>query len=50
MARSAWDEPSLTELGRTMSDISICGLGQAAANPLNSVLRHFQGGLDWQKA
>ena len=42
MARGAWDEPLLTELGRTMSDASICGLGQAAANPLSSVLRHFR--------
>ena len=42
MARGAWDEPLLVELGRTMSDASICGLGQAAANPLNSVLRHFR--------
>ena len=42
MDRGTWDEPLLVELGRTMSDASICGLGQAAANPLNSVLRYFR--------
>ena len=42
MERGAWDEPLLVELGGVMSDASICGLGQAAANPLTSVLRHFR--------
>ena len=42
MENGTWDEPLLVELGQTMSDASICGLGQAAANPLNSVLRYFR--------
>ena len=42
MERATWDEPLLVELGRTMSDAPICGFGQAAANPLHSVLRHFR--------
>ena len=42
MERDTWDEPLLVELGGAMSDASICGLGQAAANPLNSVLRYFR--------
>ena len=42
MERDTWDEPLLVELGRTMGDASICGLGQAAANPLNSVMRYFR--------
>ena len=42
MERGVWDEPLLVELGCAMSDASICGLGQAAANPLRSVLRHFR--------
>ena len=42
MERGTWDEPLLVELGQTMSDASICGLGQAAANPLNSVMRYFR--------
>ena len=41
MERPRWDAPLLEELSRTMADASICGLGQAAANPLLSVLRYF---------
>ena len=41
MAAPRCDEALLTEIGRCMADASICGLGQAAANPLNSVLTHF---------
>ena len=42
MSEGAWDAVLLEELGRTMADASICGLGQAAANPLFSVLKHFR--------
>jgi formate dehydrogenase len=38
-----WDEPLLRELSAAMADASICGLGQAAPNPVLSVLRHFPG-------
>ena len=31
----------LGELATTMADASICGLGQAAPNPLLSAMRHF---------
>ena len=41
MERASWDVPLLEELSRTMADASICGLGQAAANPLLSVFRYF---------
>jgi formate dehydrogenase len=41
MERERWDLPLLRELSRTMIDASICGLGQAAPNPLLSLLRHF---------
>jgi formate dehydrogenase len=41
MVEPKWDAPLLNELGRAMSDASICGLGQAAANPLNSVMKFF---------
>jgi formate dehydrogenase len=41
MQQPSWDEPLLTELGATMRDASICGLGQAAPNPLFSVFRDF---------
>lgn len=41
LAAPAWDGALLGELSRTMRDASICGLGQAAPNPFDSVLRHF---------
>jgi formate dehydrogenase len=41
MAAPKWDRKLLEELSRTMEDASICGLGQAAPNPIRSVLRHF---------
>jgi formate dehydrogenase len=42
MAMPHWDEPLLEELTRVMSDASICGLGQAAMNPVRSVFKHFR--------
>ena len=41
MEREAWDVPLLKELSQTMMDASICGLGQAAPNPLLTVLKFF---------
>jgi formate dehydrogenase len=41
MERPAWDVPLLRELAAAMNDASICGLGQAAANPMLSAIRHF---------
>ena len=45
MQRDSWDEPLLRELSAAMTDASICGLGQAAANPLLSIFRHFPDDL-----
>jgi formate dehydrogenase beta subunit len=45
MANGPWDEPLLNELSAAMRDASICGLGQAAPNPLASVLRYFREDL-----
>lgn len=42
MAAKEWDEPALRSLCTVMRDASICGLGQAAPNPLVSVLEHFR--------
>jgi formate dehydrogenase len=36
-----WDRALLQELAAAMADGSICGLGQAAMNPVLSLLRHF---------
>jgi formate dehydrogenase len=41
MERDDWDRGLLRELSRTMADASICGLGQAAPNPLLCALRYF---------
>jgi formate dehydrogenase len=41
MERPTWDTALLRELAGAMADASICGLGQAAPNPLLSALRHF---------
>lgn len=41
MEAPRWDEPLLRELSQTMIDASICGLGQAAPNPVLSLFRHF---------
>ena len=41
LARSAWDRTLLDDLASVMRDASICGLGQAAPNVWQSLLRHF---------
>ncbi len=41
MAQPVWDAPTLRDLSEVMVDASICGLGQAAPNPVQSVLTHF---------
>ena len=41
MQAPVWDAPLLGELSQVMRDASICGLGQAAPNPVDSVLRFF---------
>ena len=41
MAGDRWDTTFLEELAQVMGDASICGLGQAAPNPLRSVVRYF---------
>ena len=36
-----WDAELLTDICTAMGDASICGLGQAASNPIKLTLRHF---------
>ena len=45
MAKGPWDAALLEELSALMRDASICGLGQAAPNPLISVLKYFPDDL-----
>ena len=41
MQEPKWNTDLLKELSDVMTDASICGLGQAAGNPINSVLKYF---------
>ena len=41
MEREVWDCETLQDLAQVMGDASICGLGQAAPNPIRCVLEHF---------
>ena len=41
MVQPKWDVELLKDLSVVMTDASICGLGQAAGNPINSVLKYF---------
>jgi formate dehydrogenase len=41
MQAPKWDHALLEELSQAMSDASICGLGQAAPNPIRCVTKHF---------
>ncbi|WP_299690902.1 NAD(P)H-dependent oxidoreductase subunit E [uncultured Tateyamaria sp.] len=41
MQAEAWDQGLLEEVCTAMADASICGLGQAAPNPIRLVMRHF---------
>ena len=45
MAAGKWDPALLGDLAQVMSDASICGLGQAAPNPVRAVIRYFPGDL-----
>ena len=41
MEQNTWNKSLLEELSQTMEDASICGLGQAAPNPLRCVMKYF---------
>lgn len=42
MEKGPWNEALLGELTTAMADASICGLGQAAPNPIRTVMTHFK--------
>ena len=46
MERPRWDTTLLGELSQAMADASICGLGQAAPNPLACVVKYFPHELE----
>jgi formate dehydrogenase len=41
MVNKVWDTDTLQDLAQVMGDASICGLGQAAPNPIRCVLTYF---------
>jgi len=41
MEADTWDTELIDELSSVMVDASICGLGQAAPNPMQSVIKYF---------
>ncbi len=41
MQQPVWDRGLLDELSQAMRDASICGLGQAASNPLSTAIKYF---------
>lgn len=45
MEKNIWNKDLMDELVKTMSDASICGLGQAAGNPISCVLKYFKDKL-----
>ena len=50
MQRPVWNQELLGELSQAMRDASICGLGQAASNPLTSVIKYFPDEFQPQQA
>jgi formate dehydrogenase len=41
MGAARWDQGLLEELSQAMADASICGLGQAAPNPIRCIVKYF---------
>ena len=50
MQADTWDADTLNDLSAVMMDASICGLGQAAPNPVQTVLRYFPREVGQQPA
>ncbi|HXV09943.1 MAG TPA: NAD(P)H-dependent oxidoreductase subunit E [Burkholderiales bacterium] len=46
MQAKRWDQGLLEELSVAMADASICGLGQAAPNPIRCVMKYFPGEIE----
>ena len=45
LEKNNWDKDLLDELVEMMSDASICGLGQAAGNPIKCAIKYFSKDL-----
>ena len=43
-----WNKEKLEDLSEVMTEASICGLGQAASNPLKSIMKYFGNELKYE--
>ena len=48
MKEKNWNKEMLEDLSEVMSEASICGLGQAASNPLKSVMKYFEEEITYE--
>ena len=48
MQEKVWDKEKLEDLIEVMAEASICGLGQAASNPLRSVMKNFKDEITYE--
>ena len=48
MKEKNWNKEKLQDLSEVMSEASICGLGQAAANPLKSIMKYFEEEITYE--
>ena len=48
MKEKIWNKEKLEDLSEVMSEASICGLGQAASNPLRSVMKYFDEEITYE--
>ena len=48
MKQKLWNKEKLEDLSEVMTEASICGLGQAASNPLKSVMKYFGNELKYE--
>ena len=46
MAEDDWNVELMEELADAMRDASICGLGQAAPNPVMAAIKFFENGTN----
>ena len=48
MQNKKWNKIQHEDLSLVMADASICGLGQAASNPLKSIMKHFADDIQYE--
>ena len=48
MKEKIWNKEKLEDLSEVMAEASICGLGQAASNPLKSIMKYFEEEITYE--